>query len=51
MRILSHKTFFVIHAFVLMNGMVFLTEVQGCVLGTGVVQLTKCVRFGLTSMG
>lgn len=33
------KHFFVIHAFVLINGMVFLTEVQGCVLAIGVVQL------------
>lgn len=38
------KHFFVIHAFVLNNVMVFLTEVQGSVLGTHVL----C---GLTSMG
>jgi hypothetical protein len=42
--ILSHETVFVIHAFVFINVMVFLTEVQGSVLGTH-------VRFGLTSMG
>lgn len=49
-RSLLHEAFFfVVHAFVLIIVMVSLMEVQGFVLGTGIVP--NCVPSGLTSMG